>query len=1026
MKRTTYLFLIPLLFFSFPNISFSQTPVKVSFGSMRARSIGPAVMSGRITTVDAVEHHPEILYVGAANGGVWKSISAGASFRPIFDEHTQSIGCIEIDQNHPDTVWVGTGEPWVRNTVSYGNGIYRSTNGGSTWKRMGLEKTERIPKIQIHPKNSDIVYVAAQGHLWNSNKERGVYKTTDGGKTWENILFIDENTGCADISLDKNNPNIIYASMWEHRRTPDFFNSGGKGSGLYKTVDGGKNWNKIHNGIPKGILGRMAIEVAPSNSNIVYATVECEQKKEKGLYKSEDAGASWKLVSTDFNVTVRPFYFSRLVVDPLDENKIYKCGLYLTTSKTGGDTWRTVAPGSVHSDIHAVWINPNNTKHIVIGTDGGAYRSLDGAYSFEMFADLPLSQFYHVSVDNQKPYNIYGGLQDNGSWVGPSQAGGGIQNKHWEFTNGGDGFYSYPHPTDKNIIYAESQGGNIVRYDISDGQRKDIKPLPKTGEPDYRFNWNAPIHISSKNPERLYFGAQFLFKTENRGDSWTKISPDLTTNNPQRQRQKKSGGLSIDNSTAENNTTIYTIAESPVDENIIWVGTDDGLVQVTADGGKNWKKVSANIQNLPKGLWVTSVEPSHFDKNTAYVTIDGHKSGDLTSYLFKTTDLGITWESLVTESIKGYTHVIREDLKVANLLFLGTEKGLYISVDGGLLWKHFKNNVPPTGVRYLTIHPREDALIMATHGRGIFIIDDLTPLRQVNEEVVKEKLHFFKTKPTLIKLGRGGAPFSTGGFVGQNPSSVAYITYYMKKRHTFGKMTLQVFDKNGNLVKELPAGKSGGINLVRLPVRLKPPKAAPTNNRMALFGSIFPPSLSPGDYTVKIKKGKDVFETKVKLAFDPDAKYPIADRKMQHDAAMELYDMTNRLGHAYYAMQDMHTQATDLAKGKMKKKLKKRLLKYSAEVEKYKASLVSLEGDFYVDEGEALREEISTLFLALSQYPGKPSARQMSKLKILERQMKELHHQFNGFRLETEKVNALLLKAKLTPIQFKTFKEYMK
>jgi photosystem II stability/assembly factor-like uncharacterized protein len=1028
MKPIFYTFLTTLLFFSFSINSFSQDDaIKVSFGSINARSIGPAVMSGRLTTLDAVESDPQVLYVGAANGGVWKSNSAGTSFRPVFDEHTQSIGAIAIDQNSPDTVWVGTGEPWTRNSISYGDGIYKSTNGGSTWKNMGLKNTERISKIQIHPTNSNVIYVAAQGHLWNPHADRGIYKTMDSGKTWKKILFVDKNTGCADLSLDKNNPEIIYASMWDHRRTPDFFTSGGKGSGLYKSTDGGKNWNKIHNGLPEGNLGRMAIEVAPSNSNILYSTIECEKKEEKGLYKSEDAGETWKHVSKDFNTTVRPFYFSRLVIDPTDENTIYKCGLNLTVSKTGGDSWRMADPQNIHSDIHAVWINPNNTKHVVIGTDGGGYRSLDGAYSFEMFMDLPLSQFYHISVDNEKPYNIYGGLQDNGSWVGPSESGGGIENKDWSFTNGGDGFYSFRHPTDKNIVYSESQGGNIVRYNKSDGQRKDIKPLPKDGDPDYRFNWNAPMHISHNNPERLYFGAQFLFKTESRGDDWDKISPDLTTNDPQRQRQKKSGGLSIDNSTAENNTTIYAIGESPLDENIIWVGTDDGLIQVTSNGGTKWEEVSKNIPSLPKGLWVTSVEPSHFDKNTAYVTIDGHKSGDLGKYIFKTTDLGRTWKSLATETIEGYAHVIREDLKSENLLFLGTERGFYISVDGGVSWKRFENQMPKNGVRAVVVHPREDAVILGTHGRGIYIIDDITPLRQITKDVVKSKLHFFNTKPTLLKLTKGGSPFGgAGNFVGANPRNVAYITYYMKKRHTFGKMTLEVFDKDGKMIKSLPAGKSGGVNIVPLPVRLKNPKAAPTNNRMALFGSIFPPALPAGDYTVKIKKGKDVFETKVKLAYDPDANYSIAEREAQHAASMNLYDMTNELGYMYYAMQDIHTQSSDLIAQIKKKNLKKRIKQMAEDVEKYKASLVSLEGDFYVDEGEALREEISTLFLGVSQYPGKPSSRQMEKLETLKEKMRKVHQKFAVFKSEVETVNTLLQPEEKEPIKIKTFEEYMK
>ncbi|MEM6700810.1 MAG: hypothetical protein AAF599_20570, partial [Bacteroidota bacterium] len=428
---------------------------------------------------------------------------------------------------------------------------------------------------------------------------------------------------------------------WEHRRSADFFNSGGESSGIYKTTDGGKNWTELASGLPEGKLGRMAVAVAPSNSDVVYLTVEAENKEDKGLYRSDDAGKNWKLVNSDFGTIVRPFYFSRIVVDPKNEDKIFKAGLSLTVSESGGDAFRIIGSG-VHSDVHDIWINPKNTDNVYIGTDGGGYRSLDGGRMFEMFMNLPLSQFYHVTVDNAEPFHVYGGLQDNGSWYAPSQSPGGIENKDWQIVNWGDGFRVYRHHTDENIIYAESQGGNIVRYDRKDGQRKDIKPLNKKGEPEYRFNWNTPIQLSPNNDERLYVGAQFLFVSEDRGDTWTKISPDLTTNNPDKQRQAKSGGLSIDNSTAENNTTIYAIAENPKDEKVIWVGTDDGNVQVTQDGGKNWTNVVSNMPNLQAGLWVSHIEASRFDRNTAYVTIDGHKSGDKASYIFQTKDLGKT------------------------------------------------------------------------------------------------------------------------------------------------------------------------------------------------------------------------------------------------------------------------------------------------------------------------------------------------------------------------------------------------
>ena len=1022
MKKTILLLILLACFSEWTNAQELQVP----FGGLRARNIGPAVMSGRVSDIEALVSDPKVLYVGSAGGGVWQSIDAGASFRPIFDEHTMSIGNIAVDQNHPDTIWVGTGEPWVRNSVSVGTGVFLSTNGGKTWKNKGLLDSEHISKVIADP-TPGTVFVAAQGHLWGSNDERGIYKSTDLGETWERVLYVDEKTGAADLAQDPQNPSVLYAAMWEHQRYPDFFNSGGPGSGLYKSTDGGATWENISENIgATSPLGRMAIAIAPSDPNVLYLSVECSKKEEKGLYRSNDAGKTWEQVSTDFGTTVRPFYFSRMVVDPVNADKVYKCGLNLIVSEDGGRSFRTVGSG-VHSDVHAVWVNPGNPEMVYIGTDGGAYRSLDGGRMFEMFMNLPISQFYQISVDDDKPFNVYGGLQDNGSWYGPSSSPGGIENKDWELSYWGDGFYSFRHPTDKNIIYSESQGGNLARYNKADGQAKAIQPLPGADEPEYRFNWNAPVHISPNNPERLYFAAQFVFKTEDRGDSWDVISPDLTTNDPERQRQKESGGLSIDNSTAENNATIYTLGESPVQEKILWAGTDDGNLQVTADGGKTWTNVAPNIPGLPAGLWCTQVEPGHHDANTCYVTFDGHRSNDKAPYVYKTTDLGKTWTSIVTDAIEGYALSIREDLVAPNLLFLGTEFGLYVSLDSGTSWKRFDNNLPKVGIRAMAIHPRDHALVMGTHGRGVYIIDNIQPLREINAEVAGKELHFFDQGPTYLRLARQGTPFGgAGSFVGQNPSDAASITYFMKRRHAFGPMTVSIYDKDDNLVRELPAGKSAGVNLVELPTRLPMPKAAPTNNRMALFGSIFPPTLPEGEYKVKVKKGKKEFETKIQLEFDPEANYTKADRDLAHQTQMRLYNMTNELGYMYYQLQSMHEQATKHADALTKMKLVAQLNTFAKTVEGFKDGLVSMRGDFYVDEGSNIREEISTLYLQVGNYPGKPSEGQLNKAKQLEDQLAEVRTSFEAYKTEMQSLNERLEKAELMPITIQTFDEYIK
>lgn len=1018
-----------LLSFLFPFILFAQEEAAFdfSFGNLRARSIGPAVMSGRITCLDVVHTEPEILYVGGANGGVWKSRSAGASFRPIFEGHTQAIGAIAIDQRHPDTVWVGTGEPWVRNSVSVGSGLYLTTSGGNSWSFKGLPQSERIARIVIHPQNSATIWVAVQGPLWGAGEERGVYKSTDFGETWNRVLYIDEHTGCADLAIDPKNPEVLYAAMWEHQRFPDFFNSGGPGSGLYRSTDGGESWEELRNGLPEGLLGRIGIGLAPSAPQNIYISVEAEKEEEKGLYKSTDGGKSWSMVSDQFNTKVRPFYFSRIVVDPSDPEKVYKCGLNLIISDDGGEGFRTVG-SRVHSDVHDVWVNPRNPDHVIIATDGGLYRSLDGGYLYEMMMNLPLAQYYQVAVDDAEPYRIYGGLQDNGCWRGPSQAPGGVQNRDWNFINGGDGFYCLPHPKDPDIVYAESQEGSLVRYQESTGQRKDIQPVAPRGEPAYRWNWNAPVHISPNNPERLYFGAQYLFRSYDRGESWDRISPDLTTNDPQRQRQERSGGLSTDNSGAENNTTIFAIAESPADEQTIWVGTDDGNLQLSQDGGESWENVVKNIPGLPEGLWCSSICPSRFDAGTCYVTFDGHRSGDMGVYVYKTTDLGQSWTSLANSAIEGYAHIILEDSQSEQLLFLGTEFGLFISLDGGLSWNHFTNGIPRSSVRALALQERESDLIVATHGRGLFILDQVELLRQVNRDITEEKLYFFATPPTVLGVNRSRSWFGgAGGFNGENPSQIATIAYYMKKRHVFGRMRLEVFDEEGNLIKELPCGKSAGVNVVELPIRLPAPKAAPTNNRMALFGSIATPALTDGVYRIRISKGRDTFQTELTLQFDPNLPYSIADRKEQNQALTRLYDMTNRLGYIYYSLEDIH-QAADkmLERNGREATWRKALEKLSEETRQYKESLVSLEGDFYVVEGSNLREDISKLYLAVSGYPGRPSQGQFQQIQELKERMTQAEKQFKAFADQVAELNDRLKASGLSDrIDIQTFEEYL-
>lgn len=1002
----------------------AQEPIPLKgeelFGSLRARHIGPALMSGRISDIEGHPSNSRVLYIGAAGGGVWKTSDGGVTFKPIFEKHNQSIGSIAVDPTRPDEViWVGTGECWTRNSVTIGDGIFKSTDGGNSWTNMGLVKTERIASVQINPEKPDVVYAAAMGPLWGAGTDRGLYRTKDGGKNWEKILYIDENTGCSEVTLDPRNPDIVYAAMWEHRRTAWSFESGGKNSGLYKSTDGGNTWNKIHNGFPAGKLGRIALAIAPSQPNRLYAVIESEQDATKGLYRSEDAGASWKRTNGDFELTLRPFYFSRIVVDPRNPDLLCKGGLSGAISRDGGNTFKTL--GTMHSDIHDIWFDFKDSDRMYVATDGGLYRSWDGGGVMEMVKNLPLSQYYQVSIDDAIPYNIYGGLQDNGSWYGPSQSPGGIENRDWHSVGAGDGFRVYRHPTEPTIVYSEMQGAeNIWRYDTERKQYKVIKPYPVGNDPKLRFNWNAALNLSPHKPDRLYVGSQFVHRSDDRGETWTKISPDLTTNDLAKQDQASSGGLSVDNSGAENHCTIFSISESPLDENIIWVGTDDGNVQVTTNGGTNWTNVVGNIQGLPKNTWAYQVQPSRFDKNTCYVVFDGHTQNDMKPYVFKTTDMGKSWKSVVTEDIKTFARHILEDTQNPDLLFLGTEMGLYITVDGGQNWSPFTNNMPPVAVHYLALHPKTNDLVMATHGRGIIILDDISPLRQVTNAIIARDVHFFTTSPTIISeqsaFTEGG---DAGEFRGENPSQVAQISYYLKSRHTFGKMTLDIFDRDGKKVGELTPGKSKGINIVDWNFRYKMPKVA--KGKTIAGGASIPPQLPAGEYRVVLTKAGKTYETSIKLIPDPNSLYTDEDRRLQYSTTMKLYNMTERLA---YLVDQVDALGDSLASRKAANpKLGKMIDPMISRLDAMRKELVVTTGDNYVSTAEPeLREQIAGVYSEVALYPGRPTDAQMVRLQGLETELKDAEEAIQSIRSLLTKQ---LTKAKVDDIKLRSWEEFM-
>lgn len=1011
-----------------PTTVFGQKKPKVdskTYGAITARHIGPARMSGRISAIDAVFDDYRIIYVGSAGGGVWKSTNAGVTFEPVFDKYTQSIGAVRIDQNHPDTVWVGSGEPWIRNSVSVGEGVYKTTNGGRSWEKMGLENTERITRIEVNPDNPNIVYVAALGHLWNANEERGIYRTEDGGKNWEKVLYVDENTGCSDISIDEENPSIIYAGMWDHRRTPHSFRSGGPGSGFYKSEDGGDNWIKMTKGLPTDTIGRIAVDVSPANSNIVYAFVESDSS---AIYRSDDKGESWERTNKSSTIGYRPFYFAYIVADPVNEDKLYKPGLSLSISKDGGKTFEGGGRsfgGGFHSDAHALWVSKTDTNFIYNGTDGGLYISNDMGEKWRIIRNLPISQFYHVSADDETPYNVYGGLQDNGSWMGPSNNPGGILNGDWDNLGGGDGFYVFPDKLDNNIVYWQSQGGNVNRMYKNTQEAKSIKPVKTDKTDKLRFNWDTPVAFGSGG-KTIYIGTQYLFKSENRGDDWELISPDLSTNDPKRQQQSKSGGVTIDNTGAENHCTIKTISESSKDEQIIWAGTDDGNLQVTADGGVSWNNVVTNIPDLPAKTWCSYVYASRFDANTAYATFDGHRNGDKKPYVFKTTDLGKTWTALADENVSSYCHVIMEDLVNPDLLFLGTEFGLYISINGGEVWSKFTGNLPNVAIRDMYIHPREHDLILATHGRGIVIIDDITPLRHFKESMLEENIAFLPSRPYVLK--NTGFQQMFGGddeFVGQNPEQACMLTYYMKKRHIFGDMFIEVYDKNDKLINTLPAGKRKGINRVALQVRLKPPKT-PRSEQLN-FGAAFGPALLPGDYTVKIVKNGKTTNGSFTILQDPMSPHSMADIELQNKISMSSYHMIEAVAFLDRKTTKLVEDGKKIMSGDISRSIKKKIEKFNDELTKIHLALVAEKPKKGDQIEKKVREKVVDVYSRVNAYSGRPSNSQLATMKELETEMEQTQKQFEKLVSEDlVKLNASLSKAELKPLEVISREAFLK
>jgi photosystem II stability/assembly factor-like uncharacterized protein len=873
--------------------------------TLKPRSIGPANMSGRIVDVAVYEKRPSIMYVASASGGLWKTVNNGITFQPVFErESSVALGAVALAQSNPEIVWVGTGENNARNSVSWGDGVYKSTDGGKTWKNMGLKDSQHIGRIVIHPTNPDIVYVAALGHLWGPNKERGLYKTSDGGKSWKQVKFINDDTGFIDLVMDPSDPEVLYAAAYQVRR--DVFSGGnpvvqyGPGSGLYKTSDGGKSWQKMTVGLPKRALGRCGLSVYRPDPKVVYAVVQTDltptpvagqaaNLKERivaedeagtkvkrkiipddgGIFRSEDGGKTWTYLNS---LCPRPFYYGQIRVDPNDDRRIYVLGIQFHVSSDGGKTFKNgIPPGKVHSDHHALWIDPRDSHHLVLGGDGGLYFSYDRIANWEHLLNLPVGQFYAIGVDMRKPYRVYGGLQDNGSWGGPSATldRAGITVADWFQILGFDGYYCQVDPKDVDTVYCEGQYGILRRVNVRTGEQKDIKPrletpakgkkkglktnieppLPKE-TPEFRFNWSSPILLSPHNDKTLYYGSNFVFRSRNRGDKWTIISPDLTRGKP---GPSQSTGH-----------TITTVAESPLKAGLLYVGTDDGKVHVTQDGGDNWTDLSENLP-LPPRRWIARLECSPFDEGTAFLSVDRHRNHDRAPYLFKTTDYGATWKALVNNlPAGGPVHVIKADPRNRNLLYVGTEFGLFLSLNAGAFW-HKHPGLPTVPVHDLVVHPRDRELVIATHVRSIYVMD-VAPLQDLTPAILQTGAYLFDVKPAVAYRPRSFRSLGGKNYAGQNPPYGTAIYYYLKEpiKNT---PTITIINSDGNPVRELKAGKEGGqsarqAGLHRYQWNLLQPKQGGKKGGGGAFQ--FRP-VPAGEYTATLRIGDRILSKKIRV-----------------------------------------------------------------------------------------------------------------------------------------------------------------
>ena len=968
------------------------------FSNLEWRAIGPANMGGRVTDIDGIPGDPSIFYVSGADGGVFKTTNGGVTFDALFTkQRAYSVGALTVAPSDHNVLWLGSGEGDPRNSVGYGNGVYRSIDAGETWEHLGLDDTERIKRIVVHPNDPDVACVCALGHEWGPNEERGVFKTTDGGKTWKKVLYINEDTGCSDLAIDLSNPRIMYAGMWTFRRKPWRFDGGDKETAVYRSKDGGETWEKIMNGLPKKPMARIGIAVAQSQPNTVYMVTEYPNASGT-LFRSDNRGNSWRLVNKDPNINFRPFYYSDIRVDPNNPDVVYSLSGGLYKSTDGGKNFDRIAP-DVHGDHQSLWIDPMNSKRVLSGSDGGFQISYDAGKTFDIINTVELSQFYQLDIDMQQPYNVYGGLQDNGCWTGPSNSlySKGILKRHWKRLSYGDGYYAVPVPGSEHEVYTNLQGGVPFHVNSKTGVVRNIHPYPKIigsagdaiEDHKYRFNWDSPIHISPHDPNTVYFGGNVIFKSTDRGHSWEEISPDLTTND--KSKQRTSGGVVYqDNTAAEFHCSALSIAESPVQAGVIWVGTDDGNLQLTKDGGQNWSKLNANVTGMPKFAWISKIHASEHDAGTAFITVDQHRMDDFTPHAYMTSDYGKTWKKIVKGlPIDDYIKVVRQDPHDPNVLYCGMEHGVYISWDKGGNWTRINNNLPPVSVRDLRIHPREGDIIVGTHGRGVWILDDARGLTGLYKAKSKNAA-LFDPKPAFrwhyySQIENMGQRV----YKAKNPEFGAYVNFFAKEKPS-DPVILEIKDDNGALVRTIEDTTStAGLNRIVWDLRFNEGIKLAKKERAGWFRGPLRPLVPPGTYTATLHANGEKLETKIEVKADPRLELSPGDYEAQTKQMLSLQSMLSKTNQL---INESETILAQLKSAKMAlngngmentKAILEQLDQTWKEIEALQDQWKRPPPNMGYRQKPRLREEIRSLMFAIDGATAKPSESQMERTVTL-------------------------------------------